>query len=255
MVASANSRDVRSRSERTQLPNRLRRADSTSMVDHIVEELRKAIVNGELPPDSRLVELELAERFGVSRGPIRESLNMLQLLGLVTLRPNRGAVVSAISSEDVLEVYVLRAALGVVAIRQLIGAERITSQVADQLTALESKARSATTRKRQRLMVEADLAFQSAIVDACGLPRVITRFAETTDEVSRFVTTSGIRYPDVDRIVEDHAKLLAALLHRDADKAVALWRTRMRTAVEEFLALIPNGAELREQRPWLWELL
>jgi GntR family transcriptional regulator, trigonelline degradation regulator len=255
MVSSAAKSDGRSRPERTTLPRGLRPATTSSMVDHIVDELRKTIVSGELPPNSRLVELDLAERFGVSRGPIREALSTLQLLGLVTLRPNRGAVVRAIGPEDVLEVYFLRAALGVVAIRQLIGADRITPRVADRLTALEAKARTATTRKRQRLMVEADLAFQSAIVDACELPRVIARFAETTDEVSRFVTTSGIVYPDVDRIVDDHANLLRALLNRDADHAVELWRARMRTAVEEFLALIPDGKKLGEQRPWLWELL
>lgn len=225
------------------------------MVAHIVEQLRQAIITGAIPPDSRLVELDLAQRFEVSRGPIREALRRLELLGLVTLRPNRGAVVRTISAEDVLEVYVLRAALGVVAIRQLIGADLVTDEVAARLTMLEQRARRKSVRRRQSLVVESDLAFQSGIIDACGLPRVIARFAETTDEVKLFVTTSGIVYPDLDQIVDDHAQLLAAILDKDADRAVALWRARMHTAVEEFLALIPNGKQLAELRPWLWQLL
>lgn len=256
MTATSNDRRSRRGSPaRPELPPQVRRADNSSVVAHIVEQLRQAIISGAVPPDSRLVELDLAQRFEVSRGPIREALRRLELLGLVTLRPNRGAVVRAISAEDVLEVYVLRAALGVVAIRQLIGAGLVTDDVAARLKTLEEKARRKSTRRRQALVVECDLAFQSGVIDACGLPRVIVRFAETTDEVKLFVTTSGIVYPDFDQIVEDHAHLLTAVLDKDADRAVALWRARMRTAVEEFLALIPNGKQLAERRPWLWELL
>lgn len=236
-------------------PLQFSRAGTSSMVDNIVEQLRQAIIGGGIPPDSRLIEQELAERFQVSRGPIRDALRKLELLGLVTLRPHRGAVVSALSAEDVLEVYLIRNALGVVAIRQLIGAGLVTEEIVRRLTELELRARRKSVRRQQALMVESDLAFQSGVIEACGLPRVVGRFAETTDEVKRFVATSRIAYPNVDRIVDDHAILLEAILAKNADRAAHLWRTRMRTAVEEFLNLIPDGKLLAAQRPWLWELL
>ncbi len=231
------------------------RAGTSLMVDNIVDQLREAIIKGVIPPGSRLIEQELAEQFEVSRGPIRDALRKLELLGLITLRPHRGAVVNTLSAEDVLEVYLIRNALGVVAIRALIGAGQVTQETARRLTELEQRARRKTVRRQQSLMVESDLAFQAGVIEACGLPRVIERFTETTDEVKRFVTTSRITYTDVDRIVDDHAILLEAILANDADRAVELWRIRMRTAVKEFLDLIPDGTQLASQRPWLWELL
>ena len=252
---SNTSKGRRGSPTRPALPEQLRRAPNSTAVDHVVEQMRAAITAGALPPNSRLVEADLAERFGVSRGPVREALRRLESLGLVTLRPNRGAVVRTLSADDVLEVYVLRAALGVVAIRHLIGADLVTDDVATSLKKLEERARKESNRKRQSVTVECDLAFQSGIVDACGLPRVIAQFGESTAEVMLFITTSGIVYPDVDQIVTDHANLLEATLDRDAERAVELWRARMRTAVEEFLALIPNGKQLADCRPWLWQLL
>ena len=108
-------------------------APNRSSVKHVLDELREAISSGKLPPGTRLKERDLAERFELSRGPIREAVRALAYEGLVTVRPNRGAVVSSINAEDVLEVYVLRAVLGSVAIRQLIGAGLVTGSVMSKL--------------------------------------------------------------------------------------------------------------------------
>lgn len=249
------AKGARSPAGRLELPDQLQQAPNPTAVEHVVMQLRDAIVSGSLPPASRLVEFDLAERFAVSRGPIREALRKLESQGLVTLRPNRGAIVRSLNADDVLEVYVLRSALGVVAIRQLIGAGLVTEKVIAHLSKLEERARKKSNRRQQAVIVECDLAFQSAVVDACGLPRIIARFRESTAEVMLFVMTSGIVYPDVDQIVTDHADLLEMIIERDGDRAVSLWRTRMHTAVKEFLALIPGGEALGEQRPWLWQLL
>jgi DNA-binding GntR family transcriptional regulator len=230
-------------------------ASNRSAVRHVVNELRKAISSGRLPPGTRLVELGLADQFQVSRGPIREALRVLSYEGLVTLRPNRGAVVSSLTAEDILEVYVMRAVLGSVAIRQLIGAGLVTGEVLDRLRALAARARKQSNRSRQDRLVECDLAFQSAIIESCGLRRVTTRFRESTAEVKMFIAASGIRYTEIDQILADHDDLLAAIEARDADRADALWHKRMHTAVREFLELVPNGEAIEQKRPWLWHLL
>ena len=104
---------------------------SPTSVDHAVSQLRDAIVTGGMRPGERLVETELAERLGLSRGPIREALHQLAREGLVTIHPNRGAVVSAVHAEDVVEVYALRATLGAMALRNLMGTNRSTPEVAE----------------------------------------------------------------------------------------------------------------------------
>ncbi|WP_249869283.1 GntR family transcriptional regulator [Oceanobacillus saliphilus] len=73
--------------------------------------LRQAILKGVFKPGERLVQTELAEQIGVSRMPVREALKTLELEGLVTLEPHKGAVVRSITVEDVEEIYELRSVI------------------------------------------------------------------------------------------------------------------------------------------------
>ena len=230
-------------------------APSRTAVRHVVDKLREAISSGRLAPGSRLVEQDLAAQFQVSRGPIREALRELSYEGLVTLRPNRGAVVSSLAAEDILEVYVIRAVLGAVAIRQLIGAGLVTPEVLEKLRALAERARKPSNRTSQARLVEYDLIIQSAIVESCGLPRVAARFRESTVEVKMFIAASGIRYTEVERILTDHDELIDAIEAGNSKEAADLWHRRMRIAVQEFLELVPDGEAIEQKRPWLWQLI
>ena len=79
--------------------------------------LREEILSGELPAGSELQEVALSKTLGVSRGPIREAIGRLAAEGLVTVRPRRGAVVRALSSDEFLEAYQVREALETMAVR------------------------------------------------------------------------------------------------------------------------------------------
>jgi DNA-binding transcriptional MocR family regulator len=79
--------------------------------------LREEILSGELPAGSELQEVALSKTLGVSRGPIREAIGRLAAEGLVTVRPRRGAVVRALSSEEFIEAYQVREALETMAVR------------------------------------------------------------------------------------------------------------------------------------------
>ena len=79
--------------------------------DVVFNTLRQAILTGELKPGERLMELHLAKRLGVSRTPIREAIRMLELEGLVTMIPRKGAEVSRISRQDISDVLEVRGSL------------------------------------------------------------------------------------------------------------------------------------------------
>ena len=83
-----------------------------STADLVAQRLRDAILDGSLRPGDRLVEHDLAARFQVSRGPVREAIRLLVPDGLVVLRRNRGAIVASPTFDDVLEVYAVRMSLG-----------------------------------------------------------------------------------------------------------------------------------------------
>jgi DNA-binding GntR family transcriptional regulator len=82
-----------------------------SLHDELVERLRALITDGELAPGEKIPERELCERFGVSRTPLREALKVLSSEGIVTLRQNRGAIVSALTREELDEVFPVMGAL------------------------------------------------------------------------------------------------------------------------------------------------
>ena len=75
--------------------------------DDVADRLRGLILSGDLPPRSRVNELELAERFGISRTPLREAIKILATEGLLELLPNRGARVAVLSSEEIDDMMVV----------------------------------------------------------------------------------------------------------------------------------------------------
>src|SRR5688572_18246051 len=79
--------------------------------ERIREQLIEDILSGRLPPGSRIIETRLAQQLGVSQGPVREALRDLELFGFVVSSPFRGTQVRQISTDDLLEIYPVRAAL------------------------------------------------------------------------------------------------------------------------------------------------
>jgi DNA-binding GntR family transcriptional regulator len=83
-------------------------APGTELYGRVLGTLRPAILSGELPRGMRLIEEEIAARLGVSRGPVREALAVLEQEGLVTMQPRRGASVVGVTERDIRELYDLR---------------------------------------------------------------------------------------------------------------------------------------------------
>lgn len=84
---------------------------SVSRTVQIEQALEHLILSGELKPGERLIEIELARRFGTSRGPLREAMQTLSARGLVETVRNRGVIVRAISPREAMELYDVRAAV------------------------------------------------------------------------------------------------------------------------------------------------
>src|SRR5436190_3117591 len=100
---------------------RVSKVHHPKLFETVAEQLREAIIAGELRPGDKLLETELADEFGVSRGPIREALRELSREGLVVDLPRRGTVVSTATLGDLIEVYDVRESLETFAAAQGIG--------------------------------------------------------------------------------------------------------------------------------------
>jgi DNA-binding GntR family transcriptional regulator len=210
-----------------------------SSVEVVAEALRDAMIDGRLRPGERIKEIPVAERLGVSRGPIREALRLLEHDGLVTVIPNRGAVIPRATSADVLEVYAMRASLGSLALHKLIldDAGPPVTPLARELARLQR----AIARGQAPSASDADLRYQSTIVACAGLPRVAREFERLTWQVRIFIATLDIRYDDkLTQIGDEVAALHAAVAGRDVERAEQIWREKFERWVRDFVSQLPG---------------
>jgi len=145
---------------------RIPRATFASMV---TERLRTSIVTGSLKPGSQLSEVELANSFGVSRGPVREALQRLVQEGLLHSEPHRGVFIPVLTDDDVLDIYLAREALESAAIRSIVtnDTSAAASQALDQYVTQMEKAEA---KGDWEAVGNFDLEFHVALVDASGKP-------------------------------------------------------------------------------------
>jgi DNA-binding GntR family transcriptional regulator len=165
-------------SETTAVPTRLPRATYASMV---TERLRDSIVNGSLVPGSQLSEAELATRFGVSRGPVREALQRLIQEGLVRAEPHRGVFVPVLTEEDVRDIYLAREALESAAVEHIIASSR-SEAAAEDLDRLVKLMEEAEAADDWEAVGRYDLEFHSALVAATGSERLQRMFSTVIAE-------------------------------------------------------------------------
>jgi DNA-binding GntR family transcriptional regulator len=207
-------------------------AAPAALWENIAELIRDAILSGELEAGSKLVETELAERFGTSRGPIREAIRELAREGLVTELPRRGNLVSTLTAHDLSEVYAVRQALEVAASRVVIeragGAELHALET--HLEALESPPPGAGYLDQ----AVHDLALHRSLVALARNERMATMYEQMLTQTMLLLRTASLENPalrtDLRRAA--HRDILRALLDRDDDAARAALEAHYRYAEE-----------------------
>ncbi len=201
--------------------------------EEIRERLIEDILEGRLAPGARLVETKLAQQFGVSQGPVREALRDLELFGFVVSTSFRGTQVRQISTQDLLEIYPIRAALEGVA--AFAAASRIGDATLTQLADLIDVMREAANNDDHRTVVATDRAFHAAIVQASG-----NRMLDHVWQMLRLSITTCVTHSVTHRslhvIAERHVPLLDALRARDPERAEAAMRRHIEEASEWILS-------------------
>jgi DNA-binding GntR family transcriptional regulator len=179
------------------------------------EALRHAILSGQLPGGSRLVQADLAAELRVSTTPIREALRDLVAEGLIVFDPHRGALVRSLNVAEVEEVYAIRRALEPLAVR--LATDRITKQeLADASKLL--KQMEACTEPAE--WVELNWRFHTLIETAARSPLLESITRSTRDIASLYVAHSVKQFPE--RLREgnrEHRAMLTAMRRGDPDKA------------------------------------
>jgi DNA-binding GntR family transcriptional regulator len=213
------------------LGQRADRPRSRTAHEYVRAELRSAILDGELPGGTRLLQSEIGERLGVSTTPVREALRDLVTEGLVFFDAHRGAVVRTLQLAEVREIYELRMTLEPLLVQRVL--DRIDDRALDRAELLwrqmEEEADSA-------VWVELNHAFHAIFAEPDADSRLSQILAGLRDSASAYVGLSLKADPEqMRRANADHGRMLTLFRERDAEGLAALTVEHLRstlTAIE-----------------------
>ena len=191
--------------------------------DIVGEEIRMRIFNGTFPPGARLIERDLAEMFSVSRLPVREALRVLLNEGLVENLPSRGVVVSSLDRRHVSELFDIREALEVLAVRQ--ATEHIADGVENSLEEVLREAREAFESGDLDAAHAANSRFHDEIVTLSGNELLQTLLEPLVGRLHWLFR----QVSDFKEVTAEHEDLARAIASGDAERAAASARAHVMT--------------------------
>jgi DNA-binding GntR family transcriptional regulator len=212
--------------------------------DRLREAIEEEIATGLLPPGAHLDEAELAERFGVSRTPIRETLRLLSGTGLIEARPRRGAVVAQVSMQRLVEMFEVMAELEAVCAR--LAARRMTAADLAMLQTAHDECRDAVAGNDPDAYFYANEHFHLAIYRASH-SAFLTEQAQALQRRLRPYRRLQLRVRQrPQRSFEEHQAVLDALCAGDAERAVVAIRSHVVVQGERFGDLLAGLSQMGE---------
>jgi DNA-binding GntR family transcriptional regulator len=205
----------------------------------IAEKLRQAIGHGELKPGSQLGEAELARRFGVSRGPVREAMQRLTQEGLLVPIRNRGLFVIHMTPDDIRDMYLAREAIERAAARSIIDGDHAAA--GDELLLIVERMAQAATPAE---VSELDIAFHERLLQLARSPRLSRMHQTFITETRMNIHCLDETYATSEVRGEEHRALANAIRSGDAELADRLLVAHMDDAVTRLTAgSVVDGAE------------
>lgn len=175
----------------------------------VYEELRNLILSGEIKPGTRMMEIELADSMGVSRTPIREAIRKLEKEGLVTIEPRKGAYVSTISMNDIVNILQIRGTLEGLA--AMLAATRIKEIELMKLKEASQAFDRAVEEGNTKEMISNDTLFHHIIVEASGNDLLIKMVTDLQEIVLRFRYLYYKDFKRAEKMPPEHANILRAI--------------------------------------------
>ncbi len=191
----------------------------------IFNSLREAIIIGELRPGERLMEVQLAEKMGVSRTPVREAIRKLELEGLVDMIPRKGAHVAELSIKDIMDVLEVRASLDGLATS--LAAERITDDELKELKHINGQFASYIEKENLNGSIKKDVEFHDIIYKASRNDKLISIINNLREQVQRFRVIYLKEYNDSKNLIKEHNDIYEAVSSRSMENARNIAKTHI----------------------------
>lgn len=204
--------------------------DHYSLRGKVFNRLREDILSGIYRESEELKENTIATELGVSRTPVREALRQLELEGLVTMIPNKGAYVTGITSKDMHDIYMIRSYLEGLCARW--ACEHITQPQIEALEEVLYLSDFHAKKNHNEQMVELDNKFHELIYDASGskiLRHVLSDFHHYVERIRKITLAMPSR---ASQASQEHAAILDAIKKRDGDLAEQLAYEHIKSSIK-----------------------
>lgn len=217
--------------------------NDTSISKQVVRALRQQIFSGQLKPGEKVPESKIAEEMGISRGPVREALMVLEQEGLVETNPRRGSRVARITLTDIREMYTLRALLEGFAVTLFMDAvtdERIAlleKALGDLAQAVENKDVIDISRK--------NLAFHEIILVNSNHGRLLSAWKSLRAQSRMLSSMTTEYYLGLEDLYKHHVELADAIRSGDKKKARKAFEKHILDSMEQLIASLKKKGDLQ----------
>lgn len=206
---------------------KLQMDDSLPLREVVFHTLRDAILEGTLPPGTRLMELQLSSQLGVSRTPVREAIRLLSMEGLVKASVRRGTVVEPIRASDLRDALEVREALEELAVRK--ACRNMDQTTLQMLRDVEDQFEQSLTRSDAQASAKLDVHFHEVITEAAHNRRLTQSLTRLREELYRYRLENLKDEDSFPLLIEAHRALVSAFESRDEEEAVRVLRDHIET--------------------------
>ncbi|GAB6897355.1 GntR family transcriptional regulator [Kineosporia succinea] len=205
----------------------------------ILDELRRVILEGGVPPGTPIPLAEVANLFGVSPIPVREALKTLVGENLVAHRPNAGYVVAQLTRRELAEIYLVRGVLESAALRAAV--ETATTDDVVAVRAAHAALAALQTDWDPRAYHRESRHFHLALIAPCRMRRLLRMFTSAWNVTEPFQPMRWLERSERERLHDEHTAMLEAFVDRDGERLLAV-AERHHRRLESVIAVLPERA-------------
>ncbi|MBP1930942.1 GntR family transcriptional regulator [Ammoniphilus resinae] len=202
--------------------------------EFVFERLHEMIVNGYFRPGESLSEREIAERFGVSRTPVREAFRKMEKDGIVLYEPKKGVTIPSFSTEEIVKLYDVREYLEGLAARLL--AEKKNEQAVSELRKNIEQAEKAAKENDGKWQAVINGHFHLMILEGSENPYLLHAYQGLRSKISLMRSTSLSFQDRLITNLQDHRQIYDAIAHGDASRAEEAARQHVRNSMKSTLS-------------------
>lgn len=208
--------------------------------EHVFEILKEAILNGHLKPGQRLPQDQLAEDMGVSRMPVREAINKLEMQGLIKVIPHKGAIVVNFSTADLEDIFQMRILLEEHATK--LAAKTITAKTLTKLKNIQGKIEDALQEKQYEDLFCLNKEFHTLIYKESKSPRLLQLILDLWESFPKYSL-----FPNqAQESIHDHNRIYQALNNGNIEAASRAMRCHIQDSATAVLSYLKKKKNKKE---------